>query len=330
MQTTNTSFKLLITIMILSSFLALLGCTPSLSNRSKIKPGTYSQKVDIKFRGFRRHYRLHIPDKYDKAKSYPLVIVIHGAFSTAEEFEEISGFSTLADEEGFIVAYPNGIGILGFLQHWNGGHCCGMAAEKKIDDVGYLQAVISDIKQHIEVDPDRIYMAGFSNGGMLAYRFASEHPHEVAAVASVSSTVGSTDSQRNWDWQLQTPAHPVPILIAHGLEDESIPYHGGKYKNNSSITEFFPVERSVRFWIEANNCRILPDKTRLRNGLVEIKTWQDSFGTPKVVLYTIRNWNHRWPGLYHTQSLPEDHPLHTLNLTKEIWDFFKTRKNESR
>ena len=73
------------------------------------------------------------------------MIVIHGAFSTAREMERMSGFSRLADREGFIVVYPNGIGLLGYLQHWNVGQCCGKAAKDGVDDLGFVRAVVEGV-----------------------------------------------------------------------------------------------------------------------------------------------------------------------------------------
>ena len=93
----------------------------------------------------------------------PLVVVIHGAFDTAEGMEKITRFSQLADREGFMVLYPNGMGLLGFRQHWNAGHCCGKADNDQVDDVGFVAATIEDVCVRFKVDRNRIYMVGFSN-----------------------------------------------------------------------------------------------------------------------------------------------------------------------
>lgn len=303
-------------------FLVSTACTPTLPSRKKIKPGTYLKKVDITFRGSRRNYRIHIPAGFQSDRTYPLVLVIHGAFSNAKEFEQVSGFSALADEEDFIVAYPNGVGLFGYLQHWNGGHCCGMAAEKKLDDVGFLNTVIDDIKQQIAIKPDQIFLVGFSNGGMLGYRYASEFPDNLAAFASVSTSIGSSDSDRDWQWTLNPPKTPVPVLIAHGTADESIPYSGGKYKESNSTLSFFSVEESVSFWRKANQCNERPDITLQKEGAVTIQQWEDCSSNMSVRFYKLNDWNHRWPGLHHTSLLPENNPLKDYDLTGEIWKFF--------
>jgi polyhydroxybutyrate depolymerase len=153
--------------------LLYMGCAVSLPQDRPVGPKTYKNTLNIRVLGARRTYLVHIPSDYNPQKQLPLVVVIHGAFDTAKGMEKFSGFSDLADKEKFIVMYPNGIGILGFFQHWNAGHCCGKAASDNVDDVGFLAAAIEDVSARLKIDAARIYMVGFSNGGMMAYRFAA-------------------------------------------------------------------------------------------------------------------------------------------------------------
>jgi polyhydroxybutyrate depolymerase len=155
-------------------FSLLTACTKTLPKNGVPVSATYERELDIKANGFYRTYLIHVPPGYDAKKPMPLVVVIHGAFDTAAGMETFSGFSELADQKNFLVLYPNGMGLFGWLQHWNAGHCCGKAAEDKIDDVGFLEAAISDVRARLRVDPKRVYVVGFSNGGMMAYRFAAE------------------------------------------------------------------------------------------------------------------------------------------------------------
>ncbi|MEJ2544517.1 MAG: PHB depolymerase family esterase, partial [Calditrichaceae bacterium] len=161
---------------VISIFIGLINwqCMATLPRNVIPDSGTYKRELNISVAGQNRSYLLHVPENFNQQMSVPLVIVLHGAFSTAGQIEEQSGFSDLADHEGFLVTYPNGaFGLFGFFQHWNAGHCCGKAQSDNIDDVGFLVDVIKDIQQQFNVDSSRIYMVGFSNGGMLTYRFAS-------------------------------------------------------------------------------------------------------------------------------------------------------------
>ena len=177
--------------------LVLCACTPALPRLPGQAAMTYDAKVDVRFHGFRRTYHVHLPPGYHAARPLPMVVVVHGAFDTAKGMERFTGFSALADQENFIALYPNGIGILGYLQHWNAGHCCAKAASAGIDDVGFLTKVIEDACARLAVDRRRIYMTGFSNGGMMVHRFAAERGDLLAAVAPLAATAGGRpDDQR--------------------------------------------------------------------------------------------------------------------------------------
>ena len=128
----------LVTLALVVALLA--GCATVGAPERLTDGSTYVIEMPGERDGYRRSYRLHVPEGYRETETVPLVVVVHGAFSTSAEFEQHTGFSELADREGFIVAYPDGIGILGFLQHWNAGHCCGKAAA---DDP--MAALLADI-----------------------------------------------------------------------------------------------------------------------------------------------------------------------------------------
>jgi polyhydroxybutyrate depolymerase len=141
-----------------------------------LQPGTHKVLVDQRVSGVRRSYYVHVPEGSDGTAPLPVVIALHGAFSTAREFERESGFSLLGDREKFLVVYPQGIGLGNLFRHWNSGHCCGKARKLNLDDVGFVLATVDDVARRNAVDRARLYVVGFSNGGMLAYRIAAEHP----------------------------------------------------------------------------------------------------------------------------------------------------------
>ena len=155
-----------------------------------LRPGTHKVLVDQRVSGVRRSYYVHVPAGHDGTTPLPVVVALHGAFGTAREFERESGFSLLADRERFLVVYPQGIGLGNLFRHWNSGHCCGKARKINLDDVGFVLAAVDDVAKRNPVDRARLYLVGFSNGGMLAYRIAAEHPEVVAAVAVASATIG--------------------------------------------------------------------------------------------------------------------------------------------
>jgi polyhydroxybutyrate depolymerase len=299
------------------------GCSTSLPPGPVKGPKTYQNRVDIEINGFRRTYLVHVPSGYTGDTPLPLVVVIHGAFDTAAGMERVSGFSRLADREGFIVLYPNGMGIMGLLQHWNAGHCCGKAADDQLDDVGFVAATIEDVCRRLKVDRGRIYMAGFSNGGMLVYRFAAERGDLLAAAAPMAASIAGKPSKDRPEWRIPEPVRPLPLVILHGLLDDDIPYEGGISRHRGGERTYWSVERSVEFWVTRNACHPSPAIRELYEGKVLLKTWTDCTGTTEVVLYLIKGWGHVWPGHTFTAALPENDPLKNFDAAEILWEFFK-------
>ena len=302
-----------------------LSCRATLPQPGSSAPVTQKKVLNIKVKGSRRSYLVRIPGNYMAEEAYPLVVVLHGAFSTAAKVQKQAGFDRLADRERFIVAYPNGAyGILGLLQHWNAGFCCGKAAKDKLDDVGFLQAVIQDIGASFHLDSRRIYMSGFSNGGMLTYLFAERHPDVLAAAAPLGAAIGGRASARDPVWIIPEPHQPVPLLIIHGLADDSEPFGGGKSPAKGGEREYLSVAQAVDFWVRVNRCDPEPAIDSLSGGAVERKSWTaPREGSAPVVLYTLQGWDHRWPGPYFTARLPRNHPLYRFDAAEIIWEFFR-------
>jgi len=272
---------------------------------------------------FQRSYYVHFPAGYHPNESLPLIVVVHGAFDTGKGMEKFSGFSRLSDKERFIVMYPNGIGILGFLQHWNAGHCCGKAADDQIDDVGFVSAAIDDLCSKFDVDQKRIYMTGFSNGGMFTYRFGAEKSDMLAAIAPLAASLGGKSSPDMPAWRSPEPSKPLSVLVMHGLTDEDIPFAGGVSSRRGGTRSTLSVMESVGFWTENNGCHDDPVVENLFGGMVHQTTWSGCRDHTQVVLMTIDGWGHSWPGPYFTHALNGDHPLYGFDAAEIIWAFFK-------
>ena len=130
----------------------------------------------------------------------PLVVVLHGGGGNAENIEEVTGFSEKADEEGFIVVYPDGSGRLDrYLLTWNAGFCCGYALENNIDDVGFIRALIEYLQEKYAINRNMIYVTGISNGGMMSYRLGAELSDIVAAIAPVAGSIGGQATEEDID-----------------------------------------------------------------------------------------------------------------------------------
>jgi poly(3-hydroxybutyrate) depolymerase len=129
-----------------------------------------------------RTFVIHVPPSYKASVATPVVLMFHGGFGNGAQFEKNSGMDKLADQEGFITVYPDGLGP---VPTWNGGDCCGYARKNNIDDVGFVSDLIDYLETKLNVDPDRIYASGMSNGGILCYRLACELSDKIAAIGPV-------------------------------------------------------------------------------------------------------------------------------------------------
>jgi polyhydroxybutyrate depolymerase len=290
-------------------------------------PGTYHRTTGLRYGLSTRDYLLHIPPNYDERRAWPLVLVLHGAFSRAHTMEKRSGYSTLADREGFVVAYPNGIGVFGFLRHWNAGHCCGLAEMDRVDDVGFLHGLLREVSTEFHIDPQRIYVVGHSNGAMLAYRFAAEYAEHIAGVGVVAGSIGSAKGARGAVGRIGPPHQPVPLIAVHGRQDRQVPLAGG-LSLHSGGRRYVSVFDSVGFWARHCDCGPVPEVHDDPQGGQQLVSWQDGAGHTRVVLHILEHWEHAWPGTATRRRRSPDHPPPVLEACEVIWDFF-CRQSES-
>ncbi len=271
----------------------------------------------------RRQIREYWPSGSGKSGLLPVVLILHGAFSTGRQMDQWGAWSDLAEREGFGVVFPEGIGIFGKLQHWNAGHCCGRAVKKGWDDVAFLDAVIDYLCERPDVDADRIMLIGFSNGGMMVHRYAAEQTERLAAAAVVSGAVNSLESPGTQPWTPSEPAVPVPMLLMHGTADVVVPIEGGVPKDGRNERDYASFEEAVTFWVRANNVVGPPDRTMRHKEAIQKKIYHDRSGRGVVAVYRINGWGHQWPGGTFTRDLPQSNPLHEFDASGIILDFFR-------
>ena len=272
--------------------------------------------------GTKRSYLVHLPEVCAGHPDCPLVIAIHGAFADARKMEAYSGLSELADREGFVVAFPNGTGLLGHLRHWNSGHCCAYALKHGIDDVGFLAQVITELTARLRIDEHRVYVVGHSNGGMLAYRLAAERPALVAAVAVFAGTIGGRETTTSEPYAPPAPSLPVPVLVLHGTADDHVPYAGGHGKRSRGSIQHLSVADSVLFWVRSNGCMPQATRATLLGGDLIRESWRTGTGQELVVLCTLQGWSHSWPEEFFARRCPRaEDPGQGPRAARLIWSF---------
>lgn len=268
--------------------------------------------VDVE--GILRYYYLYVPEGVGEGSGVPLVIVLHGAGGNPRTVRNVTGMNELADEEGFMVAYPQGTGPHDRQLTWNAGQCCGFAYENGIDDVAFMGILIETLSLEWPVDDRRIYAAGVSNGGMLAHRLGCELSGQVAAVAAVAGTLPGETCR---------PREPVAVIMFHGTADPFVPFEGGQSKKTPLPQEpvsHTSVKETLLFWIGHNGCR--GEAQVEEAGPVKKQVYGGGRNNTEVVLYTIHGGGHTWPGTNVGEPDAAD-PMQQISATPLIWQFFR-------
>ena len=270
----------------------------------------------LTYHGTERSYVIRVPNTIgNNKKRVPLVLVLHGGGGNAQNIEKVTGFTDKANQEGFIVVYPEGTGR---RQHkrltWNAGHCCGHAMQTHADDVGFIDALISKLIANYPIDLQRIYATGMSNGGMMTHRLGRELSQRFAAIAPVVGTVFGDEKKS---------AQPVSAIMLNGMLDKSVPHEGGPpgghFTDAWDGTPTKPALDQLSYWANANGCTMGPNK----NSQGSFTRWQYTCPAGRdVVLYLIDDNGHSWPG-GKKGSIFGDKPSASFHGTDIIWDFFQ-------
>jgi polyhydroxybutyrate depolymerase len=195
------------------------GCPAS----ATLKAG--STKKTIKVGSLDRTYTVYAPTSYTGKSSVPLVFDFHGMGSNGSQQKSLSGWDKLADKQGFIVVYGDGSG-----NSWNAGGCCPSASTDKIDDVGFVKAVITALATEACIDVKRVYASGCSNGGAMSFRLACDAADVVAAVAPVDFDTVATPCK---------PSRPITEIQFRATKDQMVDYKGAEpnFKNWGTLNQ---------------------------------------------------------------------------------------------
>lgn len=283
---------------------------------------TYNKKrKTIQVGEVERVYFLHLPKNYDNTKTYPVVFVYHGYGDFPKLIEFYTGWSAKADKEGFIAVYPQGTNDETERQLSHNGHlCCNPALRNEVDDISFFETLRSHLINTYNANPKGIFVTGFSNGGFMTNRLASEKSELITAAAPVAATTTGRATENQDDFaELSAPSSPIPVLIINGKKDQSVLFEGGY--NQAKTFESKPAKDSFSFWSSANNCtgEILKERNeKTMSTRFSYKKCSKEQTTEFIALDDIA---HAWPGgrQFIWANLVGKH----LNATDTIWEFFK-------
>jgi polyhydroxybutyrate depolymerase len=233
----------------------------------------------------------------------------------------------LADQEGFLVLYPQGTGRFeGRLLTWNAGACCGYALEEDVDDVDFVLTALEDLTKRTPIDRDRVYATGLSNGAMMAYRLAVEASERITAIAPVAGGM-VVDSF--------APTRPVPVMHIHSADDPRAPYAGGLGPPHPLTHERVhhpSIEETLAQWTDNNGCPATPSMGPIvegepgseDQGHTAVKhTYAPCQEGSSVVHWKLTGAGHVWPGGERDYLEVILGPSTTImDANKEMWGFF--------
>ena len=288
------------------------------------------KEYKLTWEGYERSYWLYTPTARKLSPKVPVVFVIHGGGGYAQNMPKFTKkrFHRLADREGFLVVYPQGYG-----NQWNDGRDPQRYAslrkhpafQENLDDVGFFMQILNELDRKHKIDRRKVFACGNSNGGFMSNRLICDRPDVFRGVGVITATmdIGYLPNCN--------PDRPAGLVIMNGTKDGGIPYEGGKQMvYGIQRGEVLSTDDYASFWVKHNKCQTqkpnvhLPDQDG--DGThVTIQEYTDCEDRSRVVLYTIHEGGHTWPGakslLY---EMIAGKTTMEINACDILWEFFKT------
>lgn len=249
----------------------------------------------IVWEGQRRTFTYYLPSHL--AEEPALVLVFHGSGGNAQQSRAMFGyaFDVLAEQKGFLVAYPDG-----YEQHFNGCRKAGpySANELDIDDVGFMRFLTQWFYVEHGANQQQVFATGVSNGGQMALRLALEAPDLIAAAAPIATSLPTPENMG-----CAASGKPVALLLMNGTEDPMNPYEGGTVALYGLLGDRGTVlssAASARYWArlaghsEQPVVEQLPDTRPDDKSVVTVERWEH-VGKVPVTHYTVVGGGHNAP-----------------------------------
>lgn len=259
-------------------------------------------RCDLTHNNLERYYFLYKPASLNTTNNVPVLFALHGYGSSARNHFSYTNYEDIADENNFIIVYPQGSPMKTYLasssSHWNVG---GWTIGSTVDDVSFINNIIDLIILKLPIDQNRIYSSGMSNGGYMSYLLSCQEDSRIAAIASV------TGSMTPETFASCNPNHPTAVMQIHGSFDNTVPYNGLSW--SKSIPDI------ISYWSEFNSCSAEPNiviSDYFNSGYsITTESYKDCLNDIDVRLILHSTMGHTWPTLN----------SHNINASEEIWNF---------
>ena len=259
----------------------------------------------IYYDGNNREYELYIPENYNDSNVVPLLFNFHGGNGTMSDQIYLSDMRSLADENNFIIVYPQAIadptddGSLNWIFKGDSDH----------DDIYFIESIIDELSSQYSIDLSRVYACGYSLGGEFVYELLCRLNNKIAAGVVVARTMGQ------YQYENCNPEHPTAIMTILGTEDYESNYDGVVY---NGVTYYISADDTHQYWTNYNNADVNPSEIELSNNnssdgsTVTKRIWGNGEACVSVVELRINGGGHDWPGSTGNMD---------INSNNEIWDF---------
>lgn len=285
----------------------LIALTAALIVGSCMTTTADAQNIDFSHDGLTRQYRIHIPPQV--SESTALVLVLHGYGGGNNDMQNNYGWTQLANQQGFVVAFPNGTRDQDNQRFWDVDYSFHQGIN--VDDDGFLRELALYLQTEHDLDPDRTFVTGFSNGAEMCFQLACRESETFMATGPIIGMMLDT---------LFTNCNPTfvrPMLSMNGTAD-GVTWFGGDMGNVGGWGAYRPIQETMDFWANKMQSQSitstnLPDLDPSDGSTVRLDVYSSFFNTLKLKYYLVLNGGHDWPG----NSGNRD-----INATNEVWNFF--------
>ena len=238
--------------------------------------------------GLERQFIVHVPQNLP-ARNAGLVIAMHGYGSSAENIMAYSGLNALADEHGYIVAYPQGTQDRQGNAFFNVGYA--FHSDSAVDDVGFIRALVAGLVESYQIDPRRVYATGMSNGGDMSYLLACRAADVFRAIAPVAGTMMQATADNC------APGTPMPVLALNGTAD-NVTRYAGDYANKEGWGAYISVSDVIELWARHAGAQAQPPEVLNypSDQSITVIGYLAEGGGPEIILYQVEGGGHDWPG----------------------------------